>query len=89
MPGITAGIVIRVNKNISISFKIAILQRAVRVLYRNQCQGLYILRKYSMAIVKICVVLTTFIDGYYRKMRVLRPVDSLLLPATDRQIIML
>ena len=61
--GITAGIVIRVNKNISISSNIAILQRAVRVLYRNQCQGLLMLRKFGMAILTICVVLKSFIDG--------------------------
>jgi hypothetical protein len=35
--------VILVNKNISISSNIAIIQRAVRVLYSNPCQGLYIL----------------------------------------------
>ncbi len=31
------------------------------------------LRKYNMAILIICVVLGYFVDGHYRKMRVLRP----------------
>ncbi len=46
------GTVILVNKNISISSNIAILQRAVRVLYSNQGQGSYILKKCCMAILK-------------------------------------
>ena len=58
------GTVILVKNNISINSNIAILRRAVRVLYNNQCQGLYMLRKYNMAMSIVCVVLRHFIDGH-------------------------
>ena len=73
VPGITAGIVILVTENISINSNIEILQRAVRVLYNNLCQGLYVLRGYCMAIMSICDVIKLIIYGHNCKMRVLWP----------------
>jgi hypothetical protein len=84
------GTVILVNINMSINSNVAILQRAVRVLYSNHCQGLNMSRKYNMAILIICVVLRYLTDDHYRKMRVLRPGGLTNLPLmTSRSILAL
>ena len=40
------------------------------VLYRNQRQGLYALRKYYMPILTTCFVLENLIDGYKRNIKI-------------------
>ena len=50
-------------QNISISSDIAFLYHTVRVPYRNQCQGLKKYLIYKKAILIICLILGTLING--------------------------